>query len=532
MSPGAEEIYEVSDSSDELDLVYHSKGLNPVRCRRRGNGRCGTAPHCDEDELSQLIEMLDRESSRIRDSQQKGKNSFSWKNAQKRPIGHSGAGTSESSVTLKQALRRSCISHASEAAAMKRLSKPTGSSDFSEAGNIKRLYATVIGQADRPLAEEKRSLLEIKTKSGRTALEASEQEAAASSRLHDLEACGRTADPLPQVSSAGPPRKVTRPSFQHVISLASKEAGIKPSAHLGKMSRGEPGPGPSIAISKPRGAELKKPHASPRPVRPTYVGKNTSKKKSTPEVVGSSEREAYSRSKMVYYGECTAASSAGAHNAAVSSRKGDYDEAMPGSTRRGDSCMGFEGKVRIGQRSREKGERSQSSKSSVGDYSTSTSISDESNQSISSGNGCKPHMSRDLRWTAIRHVEMNQGCIRLNNFKLLKRLGCGDIGTVYVAELVGSGCLFALKVMDNDFLLSRKKMPRAQTEREILQILDHPFLPTLYTYFTTDNLSCLVMEYCPGGDLHVLRQKQPWRSFSEPAARYARFFLLFFPSSA
>ncbi|KAJ1379498.1 Serine-threonine/tyrosine-protein kinase, catalytic domain [Sesbania bispinosa] len=55
--------------------------------------------------------------------------------------------------------------------------------------------------------------------------------------------------------------------------------------------------------------------------------------------------------------------------------------------------------------------------------------------------------------------------------------------------------------MDNEFLARRKKMPRAQTEREILRMLDHPFLPTLYAQFTSDNLSCLAMEYCPGGDL-------------------------------
>ncbi|KAF8772752.1 hypothetical protein HU200_005416 [Digitaria exilis] len=95
-----------------------------------------------------------------------------------------------------------------------------------------------------------------------------------------------------------------------------------------------------------------------------------------------------------------------------------------------------------------------------------------------------------------------------------------DIGTVYLAELVGSDCMFALKVMDIEYLINRKKMLRAQTEREILQMLDHPFLPTLYSHFTTDNLSCLVMEFCPGGDLHVLRQKQPTRTFSEAAARF------------
>jgi serine/threonine protein kinase len=108
----------------------------------------------------------------------------------------------------------------------------------------------------------------------------------------------------------------------------------------------------------------------------------------------------------------------------------------------------------------------------------------------------------------------------LKHFKLIKKLGCGDIGSVYLAELTGTNCLFALKVMDNDYLATRKKMSRALTERKILQMLDHPFLPTLYAHFVSDKLSCLVMEYCPGGDLHVLRQKQSGRSFSEPAARY------------
>ncbi|XVE96474.1 hypothetical protein REPUB_Repub02eG0225100 [Reevesia pubescens] len=168
-------------------------------------------------------------------------------------------------------------------------------------------------------------------------------------------------------------------------------------------------------------------------------------------------------------------------------------------------------------KSREKGNFSQSS-SSLGD-SSSTSISDDSNISGSSC-GNRPHMSKDVRWEAIRHVRLQDGVLGLRHFNLLKKLGCGDIGTVYLAELIGTNCLFAIKVMDNDFLARRKKMPRAQTEREILRMLDHPFLPTLYTQFTSDNLSCLVMEYCPGGDLHVLRQKQPGRCFPEPAARF------------
>ncbi|KAK3043564.1 hypothetical protein RJ639_002143 [Escallonia herrerae] len=170
-------------------------------------------------------------------------------------------------------------------------------------------------------------------------------------------------------------------------------------------------------------------------------------------------------------------------------------------------------------KSTDKGEFSQSSKSSAGEYSCSTSISEESSLSTSSF-GNRPHMSKDLRWEAIRHVMKQHGFIGLGHFNLLKKLGCGDIGTVYLAELIGTSCPFAIKVMDNEFLARRKKMPRAETEREILKILDHPFLPTLYAQFISDNLSCLVTEYCPGGDLHVLRQKQPGRYFPEQAARF------------
>ncbi|GJU84772.1 serine/threonine-protein kinase D6PKL2-like protein [Tanacetum coccineum] len=146
------------------------------------------------------------------------------------------------------------------------------------------------------------------------------------------------------------------------------------------------------------------------------------------------------------------------------------------------------------------------------------SISEESSRcSIAN----RPHMSMDSRRQAIHDMmKRNSGFLGLRHFNLLNKLGCGDTGTVYLAELVGTNLRYAIKVMDNEFLERRKKMARAHTEREILRILDHPFLPTLYAHFVSDNLSCLVMDYCPGGDLHVLRQKQPDRYYHEQAARF------------
>lgn len=132
----------------------------------------------------------------------------------------------------------------------------------------------------------------------------------------------------------------------------------------------------------------------------------------------------------------------------------------------------------------------------------------------------KPHKGNDIRWEAIQCIKARDGELGLGHFRLLKKLGFGDIGSVYLAELRGMGCLFAMKVMDKGMLAGRKKLLRAQTEREILGLLDHPFLPTLYSHFETEKFSCLLMEFCNGGDLHILRQRQPGKHFLEQAGRF------------
>ncbi|KAB2034135.1 hypothetical protein ERO13_D04G057700v2 [Gossypium hirsutum] len=162
----------------------------------------------------------------------------------------------------------------------------------------------------------------------------------------------------------------------------------------------------------------------------------------------------------------------------------------------------------------------ESRKTSLYRESTGSDVSDESSSSFLSSTVYKPHKANDIRWEAIQAVRSQKGDLDFKHFRVLKRLGCGDIGSVYLSELTGTKTYFAMKVMDKALLASRKKLPRAQTEREILQSLDHPFLPALYTHFETQKLSCLVMEFCPGGDLHALRQRQPGKYFSEQAARF------------
>ncbi|RCV36466.1 hypothetical protein SETIT_7G321500v2 [Setaria italica] len=121
------------------------------------------------------------------------------------------------------------------------------------------------------------------------------------------------------------------------------------------------------------------------------------------------------------------------------------------------------------------------------------------------------------------------GSVALSDIRFLRRLGAGDIGSVYLAEVrakekptggTSAVVLVAAKVMDRKELEGRNKEGRARTEREILETVDHPFLPRLYGVAEGDRWSCLLTEFCPGGDLHVLRQRQPHRRFSEAAVRF------------
>ncbi|OEL35670.1 Protein kinase PINOID [Dichanthelium oligosanthes] len=150
----------------------------------------------------------------------------------------------------------------------------------------------------------------------------------------------------------------------------------------------------------------------------------------------------------------------------------------------------------------------------------------------------RPHRSGDAAWAAIRAASTSAAApLGPRDFKLLRRVGGGDIGTVYLCRLRFSSAaaaaasagradsppchLYAMKVVDRRVVARKKKLERAAAEKRILRALDHPFLPTLFADFdAAPHFSCVVMEFCPGGDLHSLRHRMPSRRFPLPSARF------------
>nr|AML77920.1 putative LOV domain-containing protein [Griselinia littoralis] len=132
----------------------------------------------------------------------------------------------------------------------------------------------------------------------------------------------------------------------------------------------------------------------------------------------------------------------------------------------------------------------------------------------------KPHRRDSQSWRAIQKILDKGEQLGLNHFRPIKPLGSGDTGSVHLVELCDTGECFAMKAMDKGVMLNRNKVHRACAEREILDMLDHPFLPALYASFQTKTHICLITDYFPGGELFVLLDRQPMKVLREESVRF------------
>jgi len=106
------------------------------------------------------------------------------------------------------------------------------------------------------------------------------------------------------------------------------------------------------------------------------------------------------------------------------------------------------------------------------------------------------------------------------SFERVRVIGRGDVGRVYLARLVGTNKLFAMKIMTKSEMIARNKVKRVLTEREILTTVDHPFIVSLYYCFQTKNRLYFIMEYCGGGEFFRMLQRQPQKCLTEDATRF------------
>lgn len=111
-----------------------------------------------------------------------------------------------------------------------------------------------------------------------------------------------------------------------------------------------------------------------------------------------------------------------------------------------------------------------------------------------------------------------QHAIVPEQFDILRFLGNGACGHVYLVRMKGTELLFAMKIADKKSQHGRVK--RVLTEREILATVNHPLIVNMYATFQDTQNLYFVMEYCSGGTLRSILRKQPHRRVNEDAARF------------
>ncbi|KAJ3220714.1 hypothetical protein HK099_004064 [Clydaea vesicula] len=94
--------------------------------------------------------------------------------------------------------------------------------------------------------------------------------------------------------------------------------------------------------------------------------------------------------------------------------------------------------------------------------------------------------------------------MRVTNFQIIKQVGQGGYGQVFLARKKDDQNICALKKMSKQLLLKLGEVQHILTERDILTRTDSPWLVKLFYAFQDSQNVYLAMEYVPGGDVRTM----------------------------
>ena len=101
--------------------------------------------------------------------------------------------------------------------------------------------------------------------------------------------------------------------------------------------------------------------------------------------------------------------------------------------------------------------------------------------------------------------KVKSGKISLKNFKIMGILGVGGFSTVYKVRHIMTDKVYAMKVMNKNYIIFKKYLHYVVSEFEIMKDLSgFPFVLDLHYCFQSANYLYMIIDFCPNGDFNNL----------------------------
>lgn len=110
---------------------------------------------------------------------------------------------------------------------------------------------------------------------------------------------------------------------------------------------------------------------------------------------------------------------------------------------------------------------------------------------------------------------------KLGKYILIKEIGKGQFGTVYVAQSEEDGKQYAVKCVQKSLIDSNTMLKRLlKTEVGVMNNINHPNIMHLYDFLESGNNYYLIMQFCNNGDLEQYMKNKNKKFFSEDESIY------------
>ena len=93
---------------------------------------------------------------------------------------------------------------------------------------------------------------------------------------------------------------------------------------------------------------------------------------------------------------------------------------------------------------------------------------------------------------------------KIKDFQLVKELGCGSFGRVFLARHIKTKALYAIKAIDKQNRTNIDEKPYFRRELEVMYKINHPNVIKLFGHFEDNKYCYFIMEYINKGNVYNL----------------------------